>query len=592
MEMSSQRTTFKSIIMEIAREELAKPAKTETVEVSGSVALLEALIAEQTEVIFGYPGGAIMPIYDALFDYKDKLNHILVRHEQGGIHAGQGFARTSGKVGVVFATSGPGATNLVTGLADAMIDSTPLVCITGQVFAHLLGTDAFQETDVINITTPVTKWNYQVTDATEIPEVISKAFYIARSGRPGPVLIDITKNAQIQKFDFAGYKPCNHIRSYRPKPIVRKEYVQKAADLINSAKKPFILWGQGVILGEAEKEFKAFVEKSGIPSAWTILGAGAIPTDHPQNVGMLGMHGNYGPNVLTNECDVLIAIGMRFDDRVTGRLDKYAKQAKIIHLDIDPSEIDKNVQTTVPVWGDCKETLPALTELIHERIHPEWLAKFRDYTKKEVEAVINDELHPSSGELTMGEVIHQLNQLTNGDAVIVTDVGQHQMVTCRYAKLNHTRSNVTSGGLGTMGFALPAAIGAKFGAPDRTVVAVIGDGGFQMTLQELGTIMQSGIDVKIIILNNRFLGMVRQWQELFNEHRYSFVDIASPDFVALAAAYGIAGKNVSERENLNQALEEMINHKGSFLLEVMVTKENNVFPMVPQGCSVAEIRLK
>ena len=592
MEMSSQRTTFKSIIMEIAREELAKPAKTETVEVSGSVALLEALIAEQTEVIFGYPGGAIMPIYDALFDYKDKLNHILVRHEQGGIHAGQGFARTSGKVGVVFATSGPGATNLVTGLADAMIDSTPLVCITGQVFAHLLGTDAFQETDVINITTPVTKWNYQVTDATEIPEVISKAFYIARSGRPGPVLIDITKNAQIQKFDFAGYKPCNHIRSYRPKPIVRKEYVQKAADLINSAKKPFILWGQGVILGEAEKEFKAFVEKSGIPSAWTILGAGAIPTDHPQNVGMLGMHGNYGPNVLTNECDVLIAIGMRFDDRVTGRLDKYAKQAKIIHLDIDPSEIDKNVQTTVPVWGDCKETLPALTELIHERIHPEWLAKFRDYTKKEVEAVINDELHPSSGELTMGEVIHQLNQLTNGDAVIVTDVGQHQMVACRYAKLNHTRSNVTSGGLGTMGFALPAAIGAKFGAPDRTVVAVIGDGGFQMTLQELGTIMQSGIDVKIIILNNRFLGMVRQWQELFNEHRYSFVDIASPDFVALAAAYGIAGKNVSERENLNQALEEMINHKGSFLLEVMVTKENNVFPMVPQGCSVAEIRLK
>ena len=578
--------------MEIAQEELAKKAKTETIEVSGSVALLEALIAEKTEVMFGYPGGAIMPIYDALYDYKDKLNHILVRHEQGGIHAGQGFARTSGKVGVVFATSGPGATNLVTGLADAMIDSTPLVCITGQVFAHLLGTDAFQETDVINITTPVTKWNYQVTDATEIPEVISKAFYIARSGRPGPVLIDITKNAQIQKFDFAGYTPCNHIRSYRPKPIIRKEYLQKAADLINSSKKPFILWGQGVILGEAEKEFKAFVEKSGIPSAWTILGAGAIPTDHPQNVGMLGMHGNYGPNVLTNECDVLIAIGMRFDDRVTGRLDKYAKQAKIIHLDIDPSEIDKNVLTTVPVWGDCKETLPALTELIQEKIHPEWLAKFREYTEKEIEEVINDELHPSSGELTMGEVIHQLNLLTNGDAVIVTDVGQHQMVACRYAKLNHTRSNVTSGGLGTMGFALPAAIGAKFGAPDRTVVAVIGDGGFQMTLQELGTIMQSGIEVKIMILNNRFLGMVRQWQELFNEHRYSFVDITSPDFVALAAAYGIAGKNVSERENLNQALEEMINHKGSFLLEVMVTKENNVFPMVPQGCSVAEIRLK
>ena len=578
--------------MEIAQQELAKSTKPKSIEVSGSVALLEALIAEKTEVIFGYPGGAIMPIYDALYDYKEKLNHILVRHEQGGIHAGQGFARTSGKVGVVFATSGPGATNLVTGLADAMIDSTPLVCITGQVFAHLLGTDAFQETDVINITTPVTKWNYQVTDATEIPEVISKAFYIARSGRPGPVLIDITKNAQIQKFDFAGYTPCDHIRSYRPKPIIRKEYIQKAADLINSAKKPFVLWGQGVILGEAENEFKAFVEKSGIPSAWTILGAGAIPTDHPQNVGMLGMHGNYGPNVLTNECDVLIAIGMRFDDRVTGRLDKYAKQAKVVHLDIDPSEIDKNVLSTVPVWGDCKETLPALTELIQEKTHPEWLAKFREYAEKEVEAVINDELHPSSGELTMGEVIHNLNQLTNGEAVIVTDVGQHQMVACRYAKLNHTRSNVTSGGLGTMGFALPAAIGAKFGAPDRTVVAVIGDGGFQMTLQELGTIMQCGVDVKIMILNNRFLGMVRQWQELFNENRYSFVDIASPDFVAVAAAYGIAGKCVSERENLKESLEEMINHKGSFLLEVMVTKENNVFPMVPQGCSVAEIRLK
>ncbi|MEJ7691694.1 biosynthetic-type acetolactate synthase large subunit [Daejeonella sp.] len=578
--------------MEIAQQELAKSAETKTVEVSGSVALLEALIIEGTEVIFGYPGGAIMPIYDALYDYKEKLNHILVRHEQGGIHAGQGFARTSGKVGVVFATSGPGATNLVTGLADAMIDSTPLVCITGQVFAHLLGTDAFQETDVINITTPVTKWNFQVTDATEIPEVISKAFYIAKSGRPGPVLIDITKNAQIQKFDFKGYSKCDHIRSYRPKPIIRKEYIQKAADLINSAKKPFVLWGQGVILGEAEQEFKAFIEKSGIPSAWTILGAGAIPTDHPLNVGMLGMHGNYGPNVLTNECDVLIAIGMRFDDRVTGRLDKYAKQAKVVHLDIDPSEIDKNVQTTVPVWGDCKETLPALTDLIQEKTHAEWLEKFSDHTRKEVEAVIDAELHPTSGELTMGEVIHQLNQLTHGDAIIVTDVGQHQMVACRYAKLNQTRSNVTSGGLGTMGFALPAAIGAKFGAPDRTVVAVIGDGGFQMTLQELGTIMQSGIDVKIMILNNRFLGMVRQWQEMFNDHRYSFVDITSPDFVALAAAYGIAGKTVSERENLNDSLEEMINHKGSFLLEVMVTKENNVFPMVPQGCSVAEIRLK
>ncbi len=578
--------------METEQKELSNPAEVETIEVSGSVALLEALITEGTDVIFGYPGGAIMPIYDALYDYKEKLNHILVRHEQGGIHAGQGFARTSGKVGVVFATSGPGATNLVTGLADAMIDSTPLVCITGQVFAHLLGTDAFQETDVINITTPVTKWNYQITDATEIPEIISKAFYIARSGRPGPVLIDITKNAQIQKFDYSGYTPCNHIRSYRPKPLIRKEYIIQAAELINQAKKPFIIWGQGVILGEAEQEFKAFVEKSGIPSAWTILGAGAIPTDHPLNVGMLGMHGNYGPNVLTNECDVLIAIGMRFDDRVTGRLDKYAKQAKVIHLDIDPSEIDKNVQTTVPVWGDCKETIPALTELIKQKEHKEWLQKFRDFDQNEIEAVIHNELHPTSGELTMGEVIHQLNVLTKGEAVIVTDVGQHQMVACRYAKLNSTRSNITSGGLGTMGFALPAAIGAKFGAPNRTVVAIIGDGGFQMTLQELGTIMQSGIDVKILILNNRFLGMVRQWQELFNEHRYSFVDIASPDFVAVAAAYGIKGRSISERSDITTALQEMLNNKGSFLLEVMVTKENNVFPMVPQGCSVSEIRLK
>ena len=568
------------------------PEPVESKVLSGSEALLDALLIEGVDIIFGYPGGAIMPIYDALFDYKEKLNHILVRHEQGGIHAGQGYARTSGKVGVVFATSGPGATNLVTGLADAQIDSTPLVCITGQVFAHLLGTDAFQETDVINITTPVTKWNYQVTDANEIPEVIAKAFYIARSGRPGPVLVDITKNAQIQKFDYKGYTPCKHIRSYRPKPIVRPKYLQEAAELINQAKKPFVIWGQGVILGGAEQEFKAFIEKSGIPSAWTILGAGAIPTDHPLSVGMLGMHGNYGPNVLTNECDVLIAIGMRFDDRVTGRLDKYAKQAKVIHLDIDPAEIDKNVKTTVPVWGDCKETLPMLTALVEEKTHTEWLAKFTEYMRQEVAEVIQNELNPTTAELTMGEVIRELNELTHGEAVIVSDVGQHQMVACRYAKLNKTRSNITSGGLGTMGFALPAAIGAKFGALDRPVVAIIGDGGFQMTLQELGTIMQTGIDVKIIILNNRFLGMVRQWQELFNQRRYSFVDIESPDFVKLASAYGIAGKMVDDRKDLAGALKEMMENKGAFVLEVMVTKENNVFPMVPQGCSVSEIRLK
>ncbi|MBG6236949.1 acetolactate synthase-1/2/3 large subunit [Pedobacter sp. CAN_A7] len=579
--------------MDIAQTEAATLTEPkQTTQVTGSVALLEGLIAEGTETIFGYPGGAIMPIYDALYDYKEKLNHILVRHEQGGIHAGQGFARSSGKVGVVFATSGPGATNLVTGLADAQIDSTPLVCITGQVFASLLGTDAFQETDVINITTPVTKWNYQVTDASEIPGVLAKAFYIARTGRPGPVLIDITKNAQLQVFDYHGYTPCDHIRSYRPTPKIRKEYIEQAAALINSAKKPFILFGQGVLLGEAEKEFQAFVEKSGIPAAWTILGVGAIPTDHPLNMGMLGMHGNYGPNVQTNSCDVLIAIGMRFDDRVTGRLDKYAKQAKIVHLDIDPAEIDKNVKADVPVWGDCKETLPLLTELVERGDHEAWVQEFHAFAKIEKEDLIDPELNPGTGEITMGEVINQLNVLTKGEAIIVSDVGQHQMVACRYAKFNNTRSNVTSGGLGTMGFGLPAAIGAKYGAPDRTVVAVIGDGGFQMTLQELGTIMQFGVDVKIMILNNQFLGMVRQWQQLFNDRRYSFVDITSPDFVKLAESYYIPGKKVVEREDLIPALEAMLQHKGSYLLEVMVAKEHNVFPMVPQGCSVSEIRLK
>ena len=563
-----------------------------TTTLTGSQAVLEACIAEGADTIFGYPGGAIMPIYDALYDYNDRLKHILVRHEQGGIHAGQGYARTSGKVGVVFATSGPGATNLVTGLADAMIDSTPLVCITGQVFAHLLGTDAFQETDIINITMPVTKWNYQITDATEIPTVLAKAFYLARSGRPGPVLIDISKNAQIQSFDYEGYAPCHHIRSYRPAPVIRKNFIDEAVALINNAKKPLVIFGQGVILGQAEKEFKKFIEKSGMPAAWTILGLSALPSDHPQNVGMLGMHGNYGPNVLTNECDVLIAVGMRFDDRVTGRLDKYAKQAKVIHLDIDPSEIDKNVKATVGVWGDCKETLPLLTLGIEQKDRSEWLKVFADYTQKEYDQCIKDEIYPTTDEMTMGEVIRIVNEITEGNAVMVTDVGQHQMVTCRYAKFNQTRSNITSGGLGTMGFGLPAAIGAKFGALDRTVIAVIGDGGIQMTIQELGTIMQTGIDVKILILNNQFLGMVRQWQQLFNDKRYSFVDIASPDYVMVAKAYGIEGAKVEHRKDLANALKTMIQHKGSYLLEVMVGKENNVFPMVPQGCSVSEIRLK
>ncbi|MEN9381647.1 MAG: hypothetical protein RI940_528 [Bacteroidota bacterium] len=561
-------------------------------QLTGSQAVLEAFIAEGVDIIFGYPGGAIMPIYDALYDYKEKLNHILVRHEQGGIHAGQGYARSSGKVGVVFATSGPGATNLVTGLADAMIDSTPLVCITGQVFAHLLGTDAFQETDVINITMPVTKWNYQITDAEEIPSVLAKAFYLAKSGRPGPVLIDISKNAQLQKFDYPGYTSCNHIRSYRPKPVIRKEYIDEAVALINNAKKPLVIFGQGVILGKAEKEFKKFIEKSGMPAAWTILGLSALATDHPQNVGMLGMHGNYGPNVLTNECDVLIAVGMRFDDRVTGRLDKYAKQAKIIHLDIDPSEIDKNVKATVGVWGDCKETLPLLTLGIEQKDRSAWLDVFAGYAKQEYEQCIQPEMYPSSDEMTMAEVIRNINEITEGNAIMVTDVGQHQMVTCRYAKFNETRSNVTSGGLGTMGFGLPAAIGAKFGALDRTVISVIGDGGFQMTLQELGTIMQTGVDVKIVILNNQFLGMVRQWQDLFHDKRYSFVDIQSPDYIMLAKSYGIEGKKVEHRKDLVDAVKTMLTHKGSYLLEVMVGKENNVFPMVPQGCSVSEIRLK
>jgi acetolactate synthase, large subunit, biosynthetic type len=577
--------------LEITKDTTPQESQPST-KISGSQAVLEALLAEGVDTVFGYPGGAIMPIYDALYDYNDRLKHILVRHEQGGIHAAQGYARTSGRVGVVFATSGPGATNLVTGLADAMIDSNPIVCVTGQVFAHLLGTDAFQETDVINITAPITKWNYQVTDACEIPTALAKAFHIARTGRPGPVLIDITKNAQLQLFDYAGYKVCNHIRSYRPKPIVRKEYIEQAAELINGAKQPFVLFGQGVILGRAEAEFRAFIEKAGIPAAATVMGLSALETDHPLHVGMLGMHGNYAPNVLTNECDVLIAIGMRFDDRVTGRLDKYAKQAKIVHLDIDPAEIDKNIKTTVPVWGDCKETLPLLTERVEPRKHTAWLERFRSLEKEEIKEVIEGELNPTTDVMTMGEVIKTLNELTGGDAVIVTDVGQHQMVACRYAKFNRSKSNVTSGGLGTMGFGLPAAIGAWYGTPDRTVVAIIGDGGIQMTIQELGTIMQFGAKVKILILNNEFLGMVRQWQQLFHDRRYSFVNITSPDFVTVAKGYGIHGRSISERNDLKQALSDMIAHDGAYLLEVKVGKENNVFPMVPQGSSVAEIRLK
>ena len=559
--------------------------------VSGSFTVIDALLKENVTTVFGYPGGAIMPIYDALFDFRQELNHILVRHEQGAIHAAQGFSRVSGKTGVVFATSGPGATNLVTGLADAMIDSTPLVCITGQVFAHLLGTDAFQETDIVNITTPVTKWNYQVTDAAEIPSVLAKAFFIAKSGRPGPVLIDITKNAQLQMLNYQEYQPCNFIRSYKPSPDIRSEYIEQAAKVINEAKKPFVVFGQGVILGNAEKEFLRFIEKTGIPTAWTIMGMSGIPTNHPLAVGMLGMHGNYAPNLYTNECDVLIAVGMRFDDRVTGRLDKYAKQAKIIHLDIDPAEIDKNVLVDVPVWGDCKETIPMLTDLVDEKLHHDWLQQFKNAKEVEVEKLIQPELFPSEGEITMGEVVQLLNELTNGEAIIVTDVGQHQMIACRYAEQTKTRSNITSGGLGTMGFALPAGIGAKYGAPERTVVAIMGDGGAQMNIQELGTIMQFQPNVKILILNNSFLGMVRQWQELFHEKRYSFTDIQSPDFVQVAKGYGIEGNKVKDREDLKAALIEMLEYPKSYLLEVAVRMEDNVFPMVPQGKGVSEIVL-
>ena len=569
-----------------------KNAKLKSVETLGSLAVIDALLSEKVTTIFGYPGGAIMPIYDALYDYKDSLQHILVRHEQGAIHAAQGYARVSGKTGVVFATSGPGATNLVTGLADAMIDSTPLVCITGQVFSHLLGTDAFQETDIINITTPITKWNYQITDANEIPDALAKAFFIAKSGRPGPVLIDITKNAQLQTFEYKGYSLCDYVRSYRPKPIIRDTYINAAAQLINGAKRPFVIFGQGVILGKAEKEFLAFIEKGGFPTAWTIMGMSAIPTDHHLGMGMLGMHGNYGPNILTNECDVLIAVGMRFDDRVTGRLDVYAKQAKIIHLDIDAAEIDKNVKTTVAVWGDCKETLPLLTNLIQKKSHSDWLQEFKNRESEEYCQLIENELNPINGKITMGEVMHVLNDLTKGEAVIVTDVGQHQMVACRYTKQNVTRSNITSGGLGTMGFALPAAIGAKYGAPDRQIIAVMGDGGAQMNIQELGTIMQFQPNVKILILNNHYLGMVRQWQELFHEKRYSFTDIKSPDFVAVANGYGIDGKFISKREELRENLEQMLHYPASFLLEIEVAHEDNVFPMVPQGKGVAEIVLR
>ena len=569
----------------------SQPTTVQAKNISGAEAVIRCLLAEGVDLVYGYPGGAIMPIYDELYKFQDQLHHVLTRHEQGATHMAQGYARTSGKVGVAMATSGPGATNLVTGIADAQIDSTPMVCITGQVASHLLGSDAFQETDIIGISTSVTKWNYQITKVSEIPSILAKAFFIARSGRPGPVLIDITKDAQFDFFDFE-YFPCTGIRSYQSDFPIAQDALSQAATLINAAKKPLIVWGQGVILGEAEAAFKAFVEKTGIPAAWTILGLSALETDHPLNMGMVGMHGNYAPNLLTNECDLLIAIGMRFDDRVTGSLDTYAKQAKIIHLEIDPAEVNKNVMVDVAVLGNCKDSLEQLLPHVQPLELTAWKARFHELNAIEEEKVIQKDLYPTKEGLTMGETLRVINEHSGGDAIIVTDVGQHQMVACRYAKFNQSKSNVTSGGLGTMGFALPAAIGAKMGAPKRQVIAIIGDGGYQMTIQELGTIFQQRLDVKIVVLNNEFLGMVRQWQQLFFDKRYASTEMINPDFIAIAKAYGIAAKCVDQREELSPAIATMLNTPGPYFLEVRVEKEDNVFPMIPSGASVSDIRLE
>lgn len=558
--------------------------------ISGAEAVIRSLLAEDVSTIFGYPGGAIMPIYDALYDFKEEVNHILVRHEQGAIHAAQGFARASGKTGIVFATSGPGATNLITGLADALIDSTPIVCITGQVSSHLLGTDAFQETDVIGISMPVTKWNIQVTKAEDIPSAIARAFHIASTGRPGPVLIDITKDAQFGKMDFA-YEKCISVRSYVPVPKVDLSILEKAIELINQAAKPYLLIGQGILLAEAENELLEFVEKSGIPVASTLLGLGALPADHQNYVGYLGMHGNYAPNVLTNECDLLIAIGMRFDDRVTGDVSRYAKQAKIIHVDIDKAEINKIVKVDIAINADAKETLSIMTKLIQNKSHEAWIQEFRKLEQEEHQEVIIDAINPQGPELKMSEVVNLISETLKGNAIVVSDVGQHQMITSRYFKYQHPKTNITSGGLGTMGFALPAAIGAKLAKPEKEVIAIIGDGGFQMTIQELGTILQAEIAVKIVILNNNFLGMVRQWQQLFFDKRYSFTDIKNPNFLKIAEGYGIQGRKITSREELQDGLNAMLSCKESYLLEVMVEQEENVFPMLPTGASVSEIIL-
>ena len=569
----------------------SKPDSKTTVRVSGAEAVVKCLLEENVEIVFGYPGGAIMPVYDALYNYKDTLKHILVRHEQGAVHAAEGFARSTGKVGVCIATSGPGATNLVTGIADAMIDSTPVVCITGQVSSPLLGTDAFQETDVVGIVTPVTKWDIQITDANEIADAFAKAFYIARSGRPGPVVIDITKDAQFQEVEFK-YEKCTKIRSYFPKPKIDPVKIEHAARIINDSEKPLLIYGQGVILGHAEDELRKFIEVSGIPSAWTLLGLSALPNDHYLNFGMLGMHGNLAPNKLTNECDVLIAVGMRFDDRVTGDVKRYARQAKIIHIELDSAEIDKIIKTDVAIHADAKEALPILTDLMRIKDYSKWVNEFKKLNHLEYEKIIKHDLYPNENGLKMSEVVRLLSDKTNGEAIVVSDVGQHQMVTARYFNHKNSRSSITSGGLGTMGFCLPAAVGAKLGNPDKQVIAVIGDGGFQMTIQELGTILQTKVGVKVVILNNEFLGMVRQWQQLFFDKRYSQTEMINPDFIKIASGYGLEAQKVTKREELASAIDKMLLADTGYVLEVRVEKEDNVFPMIPTGASVSDIRLE